>query len=161
MLVWVHSSLQPRRLFGETKKAHKHRQPHSLLASLFSFSYLKFQHTFLFKGKPTTTALMTHSQSRELYRNIESSKVHMHNAQLHPPKWSDYKAKVDLNCTWLWCSSAWSSDLSYSLFISEDIGRLQQGLKCSLFCNIWRILMGRRRNLRIDERKERENARIT
>ena len=41
------------------------------------------------------------------------------------------------------CCGAYSSDLSYSLFISEDVGRLQQGLKCGLLCNARGILMVR------------------
>ena len=41
------------------------------------------------------------------------------------------------------CCGVCSSDLSYSLFISEDVGRLQQGLKCSLLCNARGILMMR------------------
>ena len=39
------------------------------------------------------------------------------------------------------CCGVCSSDLSYSLLISEDVGRLQQGLKCSLLCNTRGILM--------------------
>ena len=41
------------------------------------------------------------------------------------------------------CCGACSSDLSYSLFISEDVGRLQQGLTCGLLCNTRGILMVR------------------
>ena len=41
------------------------------------------------------------------------------------------------------CCGVCGSDLSYSLFISEDVGRLQQGLKCGLLCNTRGILMVR------------------